>query len=36
MLDRFEDSFLKTKTWETVRKKISRSKRVWGEEQNGN
>jgi uncharacterized protein (DUF169 family) len=36
MLDRFEDSFLKTKTWETVRKKISRSKRAWGEEQNGN
>jgi uncharacterized protein (DUF169 family) len=31
MLGRFEDSFLKTKTWSTVRKKITRSKRVWGE-----
>ena len=32
MLDRFEDSFLKTKTWEIVQKKISRSNRAWGEE----
>jgi len=29
MLERFEDSFLMTKTWSTVRKKISRSKRTW-------
>ena len=32
MLDRYEDSFLKTKTWETVQKKIQRSKRAWGEQ----
>ena len=32
MLDRFEDSFLMTKTWSTVQKKISRSRRTWGEE----
>ncbi|HDR15059.1 MAG TPA: hypothetical protein ENN79_06175 [Desulfobacteraceae bacterium] len=32
MLDRFEDSFLKTHTWEIVRKKISRSRKIWGEE----
>jgi hypothetical protein len=32
MLERFEESFLMTKTWSTVRKKISRSKRTWGEE----
>ena len=32
MLDRFEDSFLKSKTWKTVQKKISRSNRTWGEE----
>lgn len=31
MLDRFETSFLKTGTWATVRKKIARSKRAWGE-----
>jgi hypothetical protein len=31
MLERFEESFLMTKTWATVRKKISRSKRCWGE-----
>ena len=32
MLERFEDSFLKTKTWETVKKKIERSKKAWGED----
>jgi uncharacterized protein (DUF169 family) len=31
MLERYEDSFLKTATWETVRKKIARSHRAWGE-----
>jgi uncharacterized protein (DUF169 family) len=31
MLGRFDESFLKTKTWDTVQKKIARSKRVWGE-----
>jgi uncharacterized protein (DUF169 family) len=31
MLNRFENSFLKTKTWKTVRKKISRSNKVWRE-----
>ena len=31
MLDRFEGSFLKTDTWQTVHKKINRSKRAWGE-----
>jgi uncharacterized protein (DUF169 family) len=31
MLARFESSFLTTKTWETVRRKIDRSKRAWGE-----
>lgn len=31
MLERFEGSFLTTKTWATVRKKIARSKRTWGE-----
>ena len=31
MLDRFEDSFLKSNTWETVKKKIERSKKAWGE-----
>ncbi len=34
MLARFEDSFLKTKTWSTVRKKIDRSKKAWGEIKN--
>ena len=29
MLERFEDSFLMTKTWDTVRKKIERSRRTW-------
>lgn len=31
MLARFEESFLKTETWATVRKKINRSKRAWNE-----
>ncbi len=31
MLARFDESFLKTKTWSSVQKKISRSKRAWGE-----
>jgi len=32
MLERFEESFLATKTWSTVRKKIDRSRKRWGEE----
>jgi len=32
MLERFDESFLKTATWQTVRKKIRRSRRTWGEE----
>lgn len=32
MLERFEESFLLRKTWPIVRKKIGRSKKVWGEE----
>ena len=32
MVERFEESFLTTKTWATVKKKIARSKRAWGEE----
>jgi hypothetical protein len=31
MLSRFEQSFLKTETWSTVKKKIALSKRKWGE-----
>jgi len=31
MLNRFDGSFLKSKTWSTVRKKIDRSKKAWGE-----
>jgi hypothetical protein len=31
MLERFEQSFLTTKTWTTVQKKVARSKRAWGE-----
>lgn len=31
MLDRYDQSFLKTKTWTTVQKKINRSQRAWGE-----
>jgi uncharacterized protein (DUF169 family) len=34
MLERFEQSFLATKTWAIVRKKIERSKKTWGEGQN--
>jgi uncharacterized protein (DUF169 family) len=34
MLERFEQSFLATKTWAIVRKKIARSKKTWGEGQN--
>ena len=31
MLERFEQSFLTTKTWASVQKKVARSKRAWGE-----
>ena len=31
MVSRWTESFLTTKTWETVRKKIERSRRAWGE-----
>ncbi|MBW2442205.1 MAG: DUF169 domain-containing protein [Deltaproteobacteria bacterium] len=31
MLNRFEESFLQTKSWATVQKKIERSKKSWGE-----
>lgn len=31
MLNRFNESFLMTKTWDTVQKKIERSKKAWGE-----
>lgn len=31
MLKRFDESFLKTKTWDIVRKKIERSRSMWGE-----
>jgi uncharacterized protein (DUF169 family) len=31
MIERFDGSFLTTKNWETVRKKIERSKKTWGE-----
>ncbi len=31
MITRFEESFLKTKTWSIVQKKILRSKKAWGE-----
>ncbi len=31
MLERFDESFLKTHTWEIVTKKIRRSEKVWGE-----
>jgi hypothetical protein len=33
MVDRFEESFLTTKTWSIVQKKINRSRRTWGEEE---
>ncbi|MFH0788962.1 MAG: DUF169 domain-containing protein [Pseudomonadota bacterium] len=32
MVLRWPESFLKTHTWEIVRKKINRSQRIWGEE----
>jgi hypothetical protein len=32
MLDRYKGSFLTTKTWTTVQKKIERSKKTWGEQ----
>lgn len=31
MINRFDESFLKTKTWTNVKKKINRSKKAWGE-----
>jgi len=31
MLNRFNDSFLMTKAWATVQKKIERSKKAWKE-----
>ncbi len=31
MINRFDESFLKTKTWANVQKKIIRSKKAWGE-----
>ncbi|MCJ7580472.1 MAG: DUF169 domain-containing protein, partial [Candidatus Aminicenantes bacterium] len=31
MLERYDESFLKSKVWETVKKKIERSKKAWGE-----
>ena len=31
MINRFEESFLKTKTWAIVQKKIARSKKTWGD-----
>jgi len=32
MVDRWEESFLTTKTWAIVKKKIARSRKVWGED----
>ena len=31
MINRFDESFLKTSTWANVQKKITRSKKAWGE-----
>jgi hypothetical protein len=31
MVNRYHESFLTKKTWATVRKKIDRSKKMWGE-----
>jgi hypothetical protein len=31
MLNRYGDSFLTTKSWHTIQKKIARSRKVWGE-----
>jgi hypothetical protein len=33
MLNRYKESFLKKKAWETVKKKIARSKKAWGEKE---
>ena len=35
MVTRHSDSFLKTNTWQNVRKKIERSKKTWGDSQRG-
>lgn len=32
MLERWQESFLTTPTWDLVKKKIARSARAWGEE----
>ena len=32
MVNRYKKSFLNTKTWQTVQKKITRSKKAWGEQ----
>lgn len=32
MVQRWQESFLTTKTWEGIKKKISRSRKAWGEE----
>jgi len=32
MLERYDESFLKSKVWETVKKKIERSRKAWGED----
>jgi hypothetical protein len=34
MLGRWEESFMKEKLWATVRKKIKKSRKTWGEENN--
>jgi hypothetical protein len=33
MVERFNGSFLTTKSWATVRKKIEKSKKTWGEKE---
>ncbi len=33
MVDRWNESFLTTPTWETIRKRINRSRRAWGEDE---
>ena len=35
MRDRFSESFLTTKIWATVQKKINRSNMAWGRKKNG-
>jgi hypothetical protein len=32
MVRRWPESFLTTKTWEGIKKKIARSRQAWGEE----